>query len=71
MTPALDEGCIMMPVKLQGHRLSDPIRIFWFRCKWYRLNQTDPKSVSEKIDFQLQSIGWTRFQFLEAFPNPS
>ena len=51
MTPALDEGCIMMPVKLQGHRLSDPIRIFWFRCKWYRLNQTDPKSVLEKIDF--------------------
>ena len=58
-----------MSIKLQGHRLSDPIRIFRFRCKRYWFNWTDPKDKSEKIYFQLlQSISGTWFRFLKAFP---
>ena len=58
MTPAPGERRIMMPIKLQGHRLSDPVRIFRFRCKRYRLNRMDPKVQSEKaISDCSQSVG--------------
>ena len=58
VTPAGDERRMMMPLKLQGYRLPDPIRIFRFRCRRYRLNRTDPKDKSEKsISDCSQSIG--------------